>query len=914
MKLFSQSDIEQINRVAAQSKEVNRPTKAVRASSMTSALAEISDRVLKYFKDSNAILIRSKQQLHEYIDHFIDAGIGSIDTETTGLDRIHDHIVGASLYYPGGVECYIPNKHLIPIFDEPYKDQLSYEDVHDELQRLADAKVKLIFANADFDLSMIYKDYKVDLCDVCYYDVILAWRCLKENERDNALKVLYNKYVLKGKGDPMKFNDFFSPELFPYCRPEIARLYAANDAKITYELYEWQLPFTLKDHPKCKKNHLERISDLIWGLEFPLIKVCHMLHRRGVYIDTGVVATLQKRYHAAYDAEVVKLQALVQQVIDNSPYSSSTRRPFNSGKDFNESSPVHVKYLLYTMLNVPAGKNGQSTDKTVLQSVNAPVTNQILAVRSLAKLIGTYVDKLPNEIAPDGKIHAQFKSIGADCIVGESILPTSTGYKCIGDICESAGCKEAEHVDVDSLVIVNKDQSPERASAVIRYTNYPTIKITTECGFTLEGTYNHPVMVSKFRSCDNITLRDKRLPTFWEGRHFKNLEDICVGDVVEIPCNYWIGPDDYVNTNFELHPVYNTSRTVANLPDKYTEDFAELLGIYHADGAAYLREGTFTISISNDDADVISRVDYLSESLFNVKTSHYTAQADKNEVETYINCMQIRDIDKILSHGQARKKIPSAIWSSPKSVINRYIKGMTLDSSVYLDESGRAAFELSVIDELDANLIQYHLAAQGILCCRAFNENKDGWKTPRLSFNADNYILFRDIIGFIESKKYIETRKCAKNTYNSRRIGDSFRLKVKKIERRTNTVYDLHVPGTHSFVSNGFISHNTGRMSSQSPNLQNIPSHAEDIRHMFRSTPPKPYTMNVCNNQIAGPLYHEIQLADGSWKTLADIHVGDQLSLSCEDGIFNIHVDNVVVTGSSVSITFSDEGSGDHGF
>jgi len=29
----------------------------------------------------------------------------------------------------------------------------------------------------------------------------------------------------------------------------------------------------------------------------------------------------------------------------------------------------------------------------------------------------------------------------------------------------------------------------------------------------------------------------------------------------------------------------------------------------------------------------------------------------------------------------------------------------------------------------------------------------------------------------------------------------------------------------------------TGRMSSASPNLQNIPSHAEDIRHIFRATP-----------------------------------------------------------------------------
>ena len=117
---------------------------------------------------SFSILISSKQALHEYVDHCIKHGYAGIDTETTGLDRIHDTIVGASLYYPGGVECYIPMKHLVPIFDEPYKNQLSYEDVGEEFQRLADSKIKLIFAieckyrrafSFDFILWQIQKVY-----------------------------------------------------------------------------------------------------------------------------------------------------------------------------------------------------------------------------------------------------------------------------------------------------------------------------------------------------------------------------------------------------------------------------------------------------------------------------------------------------------------------------------------------------------------------------------------------------------------------------------------------------------------------------------------------------------------------------------------------------------------------------------
>lgn len=412
---YSAAQLDDINKLAAKSSKLLEPTKSTTKKSINSDIAEMSQKVIDYFKDSPAILIESVSQLHEYVTAAIECGYAGIDTETTGLDRVKDTIVGASLYYPGGVECYIPMRHLVPIFDEPYKGQLSYAEVEVEFQRLADSDIKLIFANADFDLAMIYKDIHVDLCKVCYYDVILAWRCLKENEKDNALKVLYNKYVLRGKGDPMKFRDFFTPQLFPYCKPEVAKLYAANDAKITYDLFAWQLPYVTKDHPKCKKAHLESIADLVWNVEMPLIEVCQRMHRTGVYLDKDVAAVLMKRYNDERSKELEKLAGMVDEILEKSTTVSSIgKRPFTRGSEFNPGSPPHVKYLLYTVMNLPKGKNGESTDKAVLGEMNLPVTKQILKVRSLGVLISTFVDKLPKATTPDSRIHAQFRQIGAD--------------------------------------------------------------------------------------------------------------------------------------------------------------------------------------------------------------------------------------------------------------------------------------------------------------------------------------------------------------------------------------------------------------------------------------------------------------------------------------------------------------------
>lgn len=448
MQLFSSAQIDKINQAAEKSKKlVKQPTK--KSKSMTNDIEVMSAQVMKYFADSKSILITEEDQLASYIDNCIDARYAAVDCETTGLDRINDTIVGSSLYYPGGIECYIPNMHKIPIFDDRRKNQLTYEQCQRQFQRLVDKKVKMIFANADYDIAMIYKDYNVDLIDVCYYDCILAWRCIKENELHNGLKELYNKYVLGGNGDPKKFNDFFDVKLFPYCKPEVAKLYAANDAKITYDLFTWQLPYITKSHPKCKKNHLEKIADVVWGIEFPMIRVCAMMHRTGTYIDSDVAKSIDKRYDQKYEEELKKLQNMIQILIDDRDIPTNSKRPFKTGKDFNPTSVTHARYLCYTLLQVATPTSGkdkgkQSTGKEILAELNLPETNQLLKVRSLSTLIGTFVKKLPKTVTPDGRIHAQFRSVGA-----------ATGRMCIAEgskISIFNGTKNIENIKPGDLV------------------------------------------------------------------------------------------------------------------------------------------------------------------------------------------------------------------------------------------------------------------------------------------------------------------------------------------------------------------------------------------------------------------------------------------------------------------------------
>ena len=425
MSLFQISTIDELSGVA---KKVTTPkvsppklNAGTNPSSIKHMLDTISEEVLKYFKDSPAILITSKEQLHEYVTNFLEAGIGGIDTETTGLDRFADHIVGASLFYPGGVECYIPMKHIIPIFEEPYKNQLTYEDVAEEFKRLADGKAKLIFANADFDLSMIYTSLGVDLSDSVFYDVQIAWKCIYGNEPSNALKILYNKYVLGGKGDPKKFNDFFSPQLYPYCKPEVAKLYAANDAKITYELYQWQLPYCTETSDVCKKYHLEAVSKLIWEVEFPMIKECFNLWKNGLYFDSNINSKLLNKYKPIVEAEQLATTQMVKDILEANPgyeRKLGKRKLFVDYKDFNPMSPDQVATLLYDIMEVKKpiihGKESRATSKEVLKDLNLPITKQILKYRGAIKLVNDFIEKPRDIVQADHRVHSQFNQLGAD--------------------------------------------------------------------------------------------------------------------------------------------------------------------------------------------------------------------------------------------------------------------------------------------------------------------------------------------------------------------------------------------------------------------------------------------------------------------------------------------------------------------
>ncbi len=85
-----------------------------------------------------------------------------------------------------------------------------------------------------------------------------------------------------------------------------------------------------------------------------------------------------------------------------------------AGESFNVNSPKQLAHILFEKMGMPAGKKtktGYSTAADVLETLAAdyPFVKEILTYRTLAKLVSTYLDALPQLIRPEtGRIHTSF--------------------------------------------------------------------------------------------------------------------------------------------------------------------------------------------------------------------------------------------------------------------------------------------------------------------------------------------------------------------------------------------------------------------------------------------------------------------------------------------------------------------------
>lgn len=375
---------------------------------------------------SNTRVITSKDELSQYIDEAIRNGIIAIDTETNNsLEPLTCLLMGACIYTPGQLSAYIPVHHTQPDTDILIENQLTELDIKEQFDRLSNTKI--LMHNGKFDYEVIKCTCNCVLN--IYWDTEIAARILDENE----LAGLKKQYILHIDSTQEKYDieHLFQGIPYSYVKPEIFALYAATDAYITYRLYEWQ-------KEQFNKPGNEKLFDLFMNVEMPIVPVCAEMELYGIEIDKEYAKRLSNKYHKKVDEVNAKIDAELSKYSDKisawrltkeANYKERNSKPNKTGeftykKSKNEqlenppqlNSPTQLAILLYDILGTPAQdkKSPRGTGEEILQKINLPICDLILEKRGLEKLIGTYIDKIPECVnSKDNRLHAHFNQLGA---------------------------------------------------------------------------------------------------------------------------------------------------------------------------------------------------------------------------------------------------------------------------------------------------------------------------------------------------------------------------------------------------------------------------------------------------------------------------------------------------------------------
>ena len=371
------------------------------------SIVAIANQKLANHKD-DYILIREPDQLYEYMKEMKQVGEGALDTETTGLNPLLVDIVGGCIYTPGQKAAYIPINHKSYITGVRTKDQLDEQTVA-KIMKEFHKDIRWIFHNAKYDIRVCRKTLGIDFKP--YWDTMLAAYCIDEEE-SHRLKDLHLKYCNSKDTESLTFDALFKGVTFDMIPISTAYLYAAGDAIKTYELMKYQQTL-------LNRRVLTGPYNVFWNIEMPLIPVVADMEDRGVCLDFDVCKNLHEKYHKIREErqkQADEALAMYQNEIDN----YKMKNPNNKLSDpISLSSPTQLAILFYDILGLvsPNKKSPRGTGEEILkhfaQSEHKNLCEAILGMRNVEKLLGTYIDKIPEIALDDGRVHASYNQYGA---------------------------------------------------------------------------------------------------------------------------------------------------------------------------------------------------------------------------------------------------------------------------------------------------------------------------------------------------------------------------------------------------------------------------------------------------------------------------------------------------------------------
>ncbi|MHA3053613.1 DNA polymerase I [Acinetobacter sp. ANC 4640] len=305
----------------------------------------------------------------------------AIDTETTSLDYRTAEMVGFSVAFDAQDAYYVPFTHDY----EGAPQQLNREQILAQLKPiLENPAVEKIGHHLKYD-AHIFANHGIHL-QGWFFDTMLASYVLNASATRHGMDDVARLYLshltttfeqIAGKGAKQK--------TFNQIELETAAHYAAEDAHVTYRLYE-VLSKKLAPFPA--------LVNILHKIEMPVAEVLTEMEENGIQLDPEFL----KQLSGEFSQTMHKLEQQAESL---------------AGASFNIASPKQVGEILFDKLGVKGGKKtatGQySTSESILEKIEHPIAEVILEHRGLAKLKSTYTDRLVEQANPNSmRVHTSY--------------------------------------------------------------------------------------------------------------------------------------------------------------------------------------------------------------------------------------------------------------------------------------------------------------------------------------------------------------------------------------------------------------------------------------------------------------------------------------------------------------------------
>ncbi len=308
--------------------------------------------------------------------------LACIDTETNSLDPFTAELVGLSFAVTPGVAAYLPLGHRYA----GAPAQLPLEAVLLRLKPwLEDPGRAKVGQNSKYDRHVL-ANHGVTVRGVVH-DTLLESYVLESHQRHDmdslaerhlgAKTLLYEHVAGKGASQ------------IPFDQVDIQRAtdYSAEDADVTLQIHGALWPRIEKD-AKLRRIYSE--------IEIPVAGVLVAMERNGVLVDAQLLAAQSREL----GQKMLELEARAHQLAGG---------PFNLGSPKQLCEVLFDRLKLRVVKKTPSG--APSTDEEVLEKLaqDHPICAALLEHRGLAKLKGTYTDKLPRMVNPrTGRVHTTY--------------------------------------------------------------------------------------------------------------------------------------------------------------------------------------------------------------------------------------------------------------------------------------------------------------------------------------------------------------------------------------------------------------------------------------------------------------------------------------------------------------------------